>query len=49
MLTDAKKIAIFVDKTFLNGFAKRSGQGVSRIFFEAIAVGVHLALQKNQT
>lgn len=32
-----------VDDIFINGFAKRPGQGVSRIFFEAISVGTHLA------
>jgi len=34
----------FVDKYFAHGFAKHPGQGVSRVFFEAIAVGVHLAI-----
>lgn len=32
-----------VDEIFINGFAKRPGQGVSRIFFEAISVGTYLA------
>lgn len=34
-----------VDEIFINGFAKRPGQGVSRIFFEAISVGTYLALK----
>ena len=33
-----------VDEIFINGFAKKPGQGVSRIFFEAIAVGTYLAI-----
>ena len=34
----------FVDKNIKHGFCKRPGQGVSRVFFEAISVGVHLAI-----
>lgn len=37
----------FVEKNIKHGFCKRSGQGVSRVFFEAISVGVHLALKEN--
>ncbi|MGZ8556429.1 MAG: DUF262 domain-containing protein [Sulfuricurvum sp.] len=37
---------IFVDKNIKHGFCKRPGQGVSRVFFEAISVGVHLALKE---
>ena len=40
MLTCVKKI-------FPNGFVKSKGNGVSRVFFEAVSVGVHLALKKN--
>lgn len=36
----------FVAKNYEHGFCKRPGQGVSRIFFEAISVGSHLALQE---
>lgn len=36
----------FVDNSFTNGFAKHSGQGVSRVFFEALSVGVHFALEE---
>lgn len=35
----------FVDKNFDHGFLKGPGKDASRIFFEAIAVGTHLALQ----
>lgn len=37
----------FVDKNFTNGFSKHTGQGVSRVFFEALSVGVHFALDEN--
>lgn len=37
----------FVNKCINHGFCKRPGQGVSRVFFEAISVGTHLALQEN--
>lgn len=36
----------FVDKSLKHGFSKRRGQGVSRVFFEAISVGTHLALEE---
>ena len=36
----------FVDKSLTHGFSKRQGQGVSRVFFEAISVGTHLALEE---
>lgn len=42
-----KKMLFFVDKVFVNGFARKSDNVVSRILFEAIAVGVHLALSEN--
>ena len=38
-----------VENWFLNGFAKRPGQGVSRVFFEAISVGTYLATINNMT
>ena len=38
----------FVEKNFPWGFKKSSKQlGVSRVFFETISVGVHLALKEN--
>lgn len=37
----------YVNDAFINGFAKRHEQGVSRIFFEALSAGVHLALKEN--
>lgn len=37
----------YVNDTFTNGFAKKPGQGVSRIFFEALSAGVHFALEEN--
>ncbi len=36
----------FVNEVFENGFCKRNGSSITRIFFEAISVGVHLALQE---
>ena len=36
----------FVDKAFPYGFAKHQGQSVSRVYFEAVSVGVHLALNE---
>lgn len=47
MLDDYKKMIDFVDESFCFGFAKKKDQGVSRIFFEALSVGVHLALREN--
>lgn len=47
MLDDYKKMINFVDESFCFGFAKKKEQGVSRIFFEALSVGVHLALREN--
>jgi len=42
-----EKMLAFVKRTFRNGFAKRSDStGTSRPYFEAIAVGTHLALEK---
>ena len=37
----------FVQKSFRYGFSKGSGQYVSRVFFEALSVGVHLAMREN--
>ncbi|OPX54470.1 Protein of unknown function DUF262 [Oceanospirillum multiglobuliferum] len=37
----------FVNDAFVNGFAKRADQGVSRIFVEALSAGVHFALEEN--
>lgn len=37
----------FVNNNFLFGFSKDNGKDTSRIFFEAISVGVHLALEEN--
>lgn len=37
----------FVKKYFVYGFAKSNVPQVSRVYFEAIAVGVHLALKQN--
>ena len=42
-----ENMLIFVKKNFRHGFSKHYGQGVSRIFFEALSVGVHLALQED--
>lgn len=39
----------FVDKSYYFGFAKKDAHQVSRVYFEAIAVGSALALQKNPT
>lgn len=36
----------FVDNVFENGFRKKNGNSITRIFFEAVSVGVHLALQE---
>lgn len=35
----------FIDKKFPFGFSKANGQPVSRVFFEALSVGTHLALE----
>jgi len=37
----------FVNNNFFNGFCKKSNQGVSRMFFEALSVGVSQALVEN--
>lgn len=36
----------YVENSFENGFSKRKGMGVSRVFFEALSVGVYLALKE---
>lgn len=41
-----QEVLNFVQKFFPLGFSKRKNQGVSRIFFEAVSVGVHLALEQ---
>jgi hypothetical protein len=41
-----EKTLNYIENTFKNGFSKRQDQGVSRIFFEALSVGVYLALQE---
>lgn len=38
----------FVAKTFPYGFSKKQNQPVSRVFFEAVSVGVTLALREKQ-
>jgi len=46
-LQQFEKMLAFVKRTFQNGFAKRSDStGTSRPYFEAIAVGSHLAIEK---
>jgi len=40
------KMLEFVDKVFENGFRKNNGNSITRILFEAISVGVHLALEQ---
>jgi uncharacterized protein with ParB-like and HNH nuclease domain len=42
-----ERMLSFVNDTFVNGFAKRADQGVSRIFVEALSAGVHFALEEN--
>lgn len=37
----------FVSKALPNGFSKKGSQQVSRLFFEAISVGVTLAIDEN--
>ncbi|RAI84442.1 uncharacterized protein DUF262 [Paenibacillus pabuli] len=46
-LTDFNNVLNFVEKNFKYGFAKSQNPQVSRMYFEAISVGVHLALKKN--
>ena len=41
-----EKTLSFINDSFVNGFSKREGQGVSRIFFEALSVGSYLALKE---
>lgn len=43
------RVLKFVSENFLNGFCKKANQGVSRMFFEALSVGVAKALhEKNE-
>jgi Protein of unknown function DUF262 len=44
---DFKRMVKFVKDNFPNGFAKSDLSQVSRVYFEAISVGVHLALEEN--
>lgn len=39
----------FVQIVFENGFSKKSGGSITRILFEAISVGVHLALKEGKS
>lgn len=41
------KMLDFVSKSFVHGFSKTRDQPVSRVYFEALSVGVHLALIEN--
>ena len=41
------KMIDFVSKALPNGFSKKGSQQVSRLFFEAISVGVTLAIDEN--
>lgn len=43
---DLEKSLVFIQKTFPWGFSKKKGTPVSRVYFEAIAVGVNLALKE---
>lgn len=45
-LADLNSMLSFVKKYFPLGFSKKKNTGVSRVFFEAISVGVHLALKE---
>lgn len=42
-----QKMLSFVDSNFPNGFSRAKETSISRLFFETISVGVHLALMKN--
>lgn len=42
-----ERMLTFVDRYFEYGFSKNQGSYVSRVYFEAISVGVHLALTEN--
>ena len=43
-----KKMLNFVEKSLPYGFSKKGSQQVSRVYFEALSVGVALALRENQ-
>lgn len=43
-----KKMLNFVEKSLPYGFSKKGSQQVSRVYFEALSVGVTLALRENQ-
>ena len=47
MENDFKKMVMFVKKALPYGFSKQGIHQVSRVYFEAISVGVTLALRKN--
>lgn len=44
LLASYNQMLKFVDSAFKYGFSKRRNQPVSRVYFEALSVGVHLAL-----
>jgi hypothetical protein len=46
-LKQLQEMLVFVKKAFPNGFVKKTGGTVSRVYFEAVSVGVHLALKEN--
>ena len=48
-LKQFNRMVDFVSKNFQHGFLKGPEKDASRIFFEAISVGTHLALEKNPT
>ena len=46
LIDSYQKMLNFVDSSFKHGFSKRRDQPVSRVYFEALSVGVHLALKE---
>jgi hypothetical protein len=46
-LLEFNKMIDFVEKVFPFGFSKKFQQPVSRVYFEAVAIGVTLALRSN--
>lgn len=46
LLKSYNQMLKFVDTAFRHGFSKRRNQPVSRVYFEALSVGVHLALSE---
>ncbi|MBD3842375.1 MAG: DUF262 domain-containing protein [Campylobacterales bacterium] len=43
---ELNNVLSFVKENFPYGFSKKKGAGVSRVFFEAVSVGVYLALKE---